>query len=339
MKSEQGLQRLMRLVVMVLCVSLVGGCEKEGGQGGDEGKQIGSYPYTIVVTTGMIADIVREVAGEHANVKGLIGEGVDPHLYTPTRNDVAALQKADVIFYNGLLLEGKMSDLFVRLAGKGRRVYAVTEGIDHAYLLEPEDAPGHHDPHVWMDVKSWIEAVKVVAEKLGEVDGEHQSDYEANAKRYIGELEKLEAYAKSTVGTIPEASRVLITAHDAFNYFGKAYEVEVLGIQGLSTESEAGLADINKLVDLLVKRNIKAVFAESSVSDDNIKALIEGAKSRKHAVSIGGMLFSDAMGEAGTYEGTYVGMIDHNVTTIVRALGGKAPEKGLNGKLGNLKHE
>ncbi len=290
-------------------------------------------PYTIVTTIAMVKDIVQNVAGDKARVIGLMGEGVDPHLYKPTRDDVAKLLQADVVFYSGLMLEGRMTDTLLKIARKGTPVFAVTELLDEKFLLEPKEFQGHTDPHVWMDVAGWTEAVKVVARSLGEVDADNASFYQQNAARYIAELTALDAYAKRAVASIPKNHRVLITAHDAFNYFGRAYGIEVRGIQGISTESEAGVADINKLVDFLVERKIPAIFVESSVSDKNVKALIEGCKSRGHAVKIGGTLFSDAMGAPGTYEGTYLGMIDHNVTTIARAVGGQAPERGLNGKL------
>ncbi len=289
--------------------------------------------YTIVTTCGMVTDIVREVAGDKAKVDGLMGEGVDPHLYKPTRDDVAKLLQADVAFYSGLMLEGRMTDTFLKIARRGTPVFAVTELLDEKFLLEPTEFAGHTDPHVWMDVKGWMAAVKVVARSLGEVDPANAAYFQQNAERYNTQLAKLDDYAKQALASIPKERRVLITAHDAFNYFGRAYEIEVRGIQGISTESEAGVADINKLVDLLVARKIPAIFVESSVSDRNIKALVEGSNSRGHAVRIGGQLFSDAMGKPGTYEGTYIGMIDHNVTTIARALGGQAPARGLHGKL------
>ncbi len=290
-------------------------------------------PYTIVTTCGMVTDIVREVAGDKAKVTGLMGEGVDPHLYKPTRDDVARLLQADVVFYSGLMLEGRMSDTFLKVARRGTPVFAVTELLDEKFLLEPKEFAGHTDPHVWMDVRGWMDAVKVVARSLGECDPPNAGYYRAHAERYLAQLAKLDEYAKQVLATIPPDRRVLITAHDAFNYFGRAYGIEVRGIQGISTESEAGVADINKLVDFLVTQKIPAIFVESSVSDKNIRALVEGANARGHAVRIGGQLFSDAMGKPGTYEGTYVGMIDHNVTTITRALGGNAPAHGLNGKL------
>jgi manganese/zinc/iron transport system substrate-binding protein len=290
------------------------------------------YPYAITCTTGMVADIVQQIAGDKGKVSSIIGAGVDPHLYSATRNDVARLIKSDVVFYSGLMLEGKMSDAFVRV-GRNRPVFAVTELIDVQLLLEPPEFAGHFDPHVWMDVNLWKQCTEMVAKTLGEFDPTNASYYQKNLEAYSAELDRLDAYAKQCIATIPEEHRILVTAHDAFNYFARAYELEVRGIQGISTESEAGIADINRLVEMICKRQIKAVFVESSVSDKNIKALLEGAKARDHDVSIGGTLFSDAMGDAGTYEGTYIGMIDHNVTTITRALGGTADVKGMQGKL------
>ena len=289
--------------------------------------------YTVAATVGMIADIVSVVAGDSAEVVGIIGTGVDPHLYKPTSTDVKTLQSSDVIFYNGLMLEGKMGDILVRLARAGKPVYAVTEEIlnDSDYILTDEE--DHQDPHVWMDVQGWIKAVNAVAAALSDYDDANASDYRENAATYIAELKTLDAYAKEKIASIPETQRVLVTAHDAFGYMARAYGLEVLGIQGLSTESEAGVKDIEDLVSYLVDNSIPAVFVETSVSDKNIKALIEGASAKGHDVVIGGELFSDAMGAVGTYEGTYFGMIDHNVTTITRALGGEAPEGGISGKL------
>ena len=297
--------------------------------------QMGAAPeddeINIVCTTGMVADIARQVAGDNATVEAIMGPGVDPHLYTPTRADVVKLNQADVVFYNGMMLEGKMTDVFVRLARSGKSVHAVTELIEKDYVLtDDEDL---YDPHIWMDVQGWIRAVQAVADSLGDYDPARAEQYHANAERYRSALEQLDTYAHQLIQSIPESRRVLVTAHDAFSYFGRAYDIDVRGIQGISTESEAGVRDINDLIDFIVERQIQAVFVETSVADKNVRALIEGAASKGHEVRIGGTLFSDAMGEPGTYEGTYVGMIDHNVTTITRALGGDAPELGMQGKL------
>lgn len=290
----------------------------------------GPYPYKVAATTGMVADIVRNVAGNRASVEQIIGAGVDPHQYTPARGDIAILARSDVIFYSGLMLEGRMSDVLVKIS-RSRPVYAVTELIPEDYVLAKSS--GHPDPHVWMDVQGWSLAAQAVGESLAEFDPLHAAEYRQQAKEYRERLEALDAYAAKVLATIPKDQRAMITAHDAFQYMGRAYGLEVLGIQGISTESEAGLKRINELVDLIVERDVPAIFVETSVSDKNVRALIEGAASRGHRVVIGGELFSDAMGEAGTYEGTYIGMIDHNATTIARALGGEAPAGGMQGKL------
>lgn len=291
------------------------------------------YPFKIVTTCGMVTDIVKQVAGEHAAVAGLMGEGVDPHMYKPTRNDVKQLLEADVAFYSGLMLEGRMADTFAKVQRQGVSAYPVTEGIDEESLREPPEFDGHWDPHVWMDVKLWSECVGHIAKSLAEFDPAHAADYQSAADEYRAELTKVDDYAKTSIATIPDGQRVLITAHDAFGYFATAYGIEVRSVQGLSTESEAAVQDINNLVDFIVERKINAIFVESSVSEKNIEAIIEGAAQQDWAVTIGGTLYSDAMGASDTYPGTYVGMMDHNVTVITRALGGEAPEKGLNGKL------
>ena len=321
------MQKSLLTLLLLLAASFVGGTPVAATTTNT------TFPYTVVATVGMVEDVVRQIAGDRAEVMGLMGSGVDPHLYKPTRSDVARLMRADVIFYNGLLLEGKMTDSLIRAATSGKKVYAVTELLDEQYLLEPEELEGHYDPHVWMDPRAWARTIDVVRDKLSEYDPDGASEYRENADAYAKKIDALDAYAARVLASVPEGQRVLVTAHDAFNYFGRRFGYEVVGIQGISTESEAGVQDIERLVDLLVDRNIKAVFVESTVSERNIRALIAGSKARGHTVVIGGELFSDAMGDAGSYEGTYIGMIDHNATTVARALGGQAPEKGLNGKL------
>ena len=324
------------LALFTLVLSLVAGCGEVSSPSGTTGALEGDArpdPYRVVATVGMIADIVTEIAGDRARVHGLIGEGVDPHLYKPTRSDVVALNSAEVVFYNGLMLEGKMTDVLVRAARDGRPVYAVTEAILEQGNYVMTDEADHYDPHVWMDVSGWMRASQVVAESLGEFDPSRRDEYLLRAKVYREKLHQLHLYATEAMESIPESQRVLVTAHDAFSYMGRAYGLEVRGIQGLSTESEAGVKDIEDLVTFLVDRSIPAVFVETSVADKNVRALVEGVQARGHALAIGGALFSDAMGPSGTYQGTYIGMIDHNVTTIVRALGGEAPAKGMNGQL------
>ena len=225
----------------------------------------------------MVADIVRQVAGDRGEVTTIIGEGVDPHLYVPTRSDVAALMEADIVFYSGLLLEGKMTDTLIRVARSGRPVHAVTELVDESLLLQPEEFAGHFDPHLWMDVAGWMQAVNAVTEALVAFDPEGREGYRERSESYSETLAELHEYAQRVLGSIPEQQRILVTAHDAFNYFGRAYGLEVAGIQGISTESEAGLDRINRLVDLLVTRQISAVFVETTIADRNVRALIEGA--------------------------------------------------------------
>jgi len=323
-------------LVFIGCVLLaLAGCGEDppADSTGGAGAGGASGPMAIVATTGMIGDIVERVVGERGDVKVLMGAGVDPHLYQPTRDDMARLLSAEVIFYNGLLLEGRMTDALVRAASGDRGVHPVTELIDQQYLVQPEDLEGKDDPHVWMDPTAWSRAVEVIRDRLIEHDPGGKAAFEANAATLLTELAELDAYCERVLHSVPEGQRVLVSAHDAFGYFGRRYGYEVMGIQGLSTESEAGVRDIEQLVDLLVSRNIKAVFVESTVSERNINALIAGAEAQGLDVTIGGELFSDAMGPSGTYEGTYVGMIDHNATSIARALGGDAPDSGMQGKL------
>jgi len=333
------LTRRAALLLLALAAALaLGACGRADGAGPPDADAPAPSQrrLNVVATTGMIADAARNIAGDRATVTGLLGSGVDPHLYKPTRSDIATLMGADVVFYNGLLLEGKMTDALVRVASGGRKVHAVTELLDEQYLLSPDGAEGHYDPHVWMDPQAWMKAAEVIRDKLIEADPAGADVYRAGAEAYLAQLRALDEYAARVLATVPEPARVLITAHDAFNYFGRRYGYEVVGIQGLSTESEAGVRDVQRLVDLIVERKIGAVFIESTVADRNVRALIAGARARSggsHTVTIGGELFSDAMGAPGTYEGTYVGMIDHNVTTIARALGGQAPERGMQDKL------
>ena len=327
----------VRAVVLLAYFVFVGaGCSTQGTGSTSVGgpSRPVTYPYQIVTTCGMVTDIVRVVAGDKGDVSGLMGEGVDPHLFKPTRNDVKRLTiDADVVFYSGLVLEGRMADTFAQTARTGRPVYAVTERIDESYLREPPEFEGHWDPHVWMDVAAWQQCMQFVATALTEFDPNNAESYAANAAAHAKQLDALDEYVRTTIASIPEQQRVLITAHDAFGYFARAYGIEVRSPQGLSTESSAALKDIIALVDFVIERKIKAIFVETSVSEKNIEAIIEGARDRGWEMGIGGHLFSDAMGAPGTYEGTYIGMMDHNATTIARALGGQAPERGMQGKL------
>jgi manganese/zinc/iron transport system substrate-binding protein len=286
----------------------------------------------VVATTGMIADAARRVGGAHVEVKALMGPGVDPHSYRQTRSDIVALTRADLILRHGLYLEAQMEDVFNKLARRGT-LATVGDAYAPAQLISHPSYADKFDPHVWMVPGLWSDAVTAIRDALSATLPSAQADFHANAAAYQTDLTALHSYAETVLATVPEPARVLLTAHDAFGYFGRAFGYEVIGIQGISTESEAGLNRIAELVDMLVSRRISAAFVESSVSDRNVRALIEGAASRGHTVAMGGELFSDAMGRDGSYEGSYLGMIDHNVTTIARALGGRAPQRGMTGRL------
>jgi manganese/zinc/iron transport system substrate-binding protein len=288
-------------------------------------------PPGAVATTGMVADLVRGVADGALPVHALMGEGVDPHLFRPTRSDVARLLRAEAVFANGFRLEGRMADVLDRARAAGRPVLAVAETLPRARLRPNEDFPDAADPHVWMDPILWADCAQPVADLLGRLrPGRDFAPGVAETRRRYA---RLDAYAREVLAPIPRESRVLLTAHDAFGYFGLRYGFEVQSIQGLSTEAEASLARIEALVRVIVERRIPAVFTESSVPDRAVRALIEGAGARGQRLAVGGVLFSDSMGRPGTYTGTYEGMIDHNVTTIARALGGNPPARGLNGRL------
>lgn len=289
-------------------------------------------PLKVVATTGMIADAARQIGGNLVTVDALMGPGVDPHAYRQTRSDIVKLTRADIVLWHGLYLEAQMEEFLQRL-GERRTVIAVADTLPKSALLGHDDYADKFDPHIWMDPVLWAKAVVAVRDALIAARPEAGEIFTTNAERHLAELTDLATYARDRLATVPVERRVLLTAHDAFGYFGKAYQFEVIGIQGISTESEAGLRRISELVDLLVAREITAIFVETSVSDRNVRALIEGAAARGHTLTVGGELFSDAMGKAGTYEGTYLGMIDHNATIITRALGGTAPERGRTNQL------
>ena len=276
-------------------------------------------PIEVVTTIGMIADAVERVGGERVSVEGLMGPGIDPHLYKASEGDLRRLERSDVIFYGGLHLEAKMADVLERIADQ-RATQAVTDGIPRSQLLSPAQFQGQHDPHVWFDVRLWMRAVEQIRDTLTELDPASAELYEANAAAYLEELEELDRYVAEQAARVPRERRVVITAHDAFNYFGKAYGFEVRGLQGISTAAEAGAGDVQGLARFIAERRIPALFVESSVSPRTITAVRETVRSRGFDVEIGGSLFSDAMGDEGTPEGTYVGMVRHNVDTIVEGL-------------------
>ena len=273
----------------------------------------------VTTTTNVVTDLVENIGGEHVSVTGLMGPGVDPHLYRPSANDVKKLQDADIVFYNGLDLEGKMGDIFVKIGREGTAVWAVSENIPNESLLNL-DNEGQSDPHIWWDAELWMEAAKVVATGLSEYDPENSQVYEKNLQEYLTQLEELDQDSLDLMNSISQEQRVLVTAHDAFQYFGHAYGLEEMAIQGWSTDSEAGIREIQNLADEISERKIKAVFVETSISPATIEALTAAVQDKGHDVVIGGELFSDAIGEKGTSEGTYVGAFTHNVETIVNAL-------------------
>jgi manganese/zinc/iron transport system substrate-binding protein len=281
---------------------------------------------TVTTTVGMIADVVRNVGGDVVEVIQLMGPGVDPHVYKPTAGDVARLDRAEIIFYGGLSLEGRMTDTFAKIDRGGKPAIPVTERIPEDLLLVLPGSNGHHDPHVWFDVTLWQLTVDVIRDHLIEHHPEHADIFTTNAASYRAQLGELHAYVQEQAATIPAAQRVLITAHDAFGYFGRRYGFEVRGVQGISTATEAGTRDIQDLVDFIVARQIPAMFVESSVPPTTIDAVKAASRSRGWNVIVGGELFSDAMGSSDTPQGTYVGMVTWNIDTIATALRGEAED-------------
>jgi manganese/zinc/iron transport system substrate-binding protein len=286
----------------------------------------GEYPIKVVCTTGQVAEMITQIGGEHVHVDTLMGPGVDPHLYRPIASDVRKLDEADAIFYNGMHLEGRMSDLFVKMA-RTKATFAVTEGLqsrNDPRLREPPEFEGMYDPHVWHDVALWSDCIHDMADALSKFDPAHAEDYRQNAADYLAELQGLDEYCKSEIAKIPAENRILVTAHDAFGYFGKAYGLEVFGLKGISTDEEKDVAHQEELQAMIIDRKVPAVFVESAVSHRTVEALIEPCRAAGHDLKLGGELYADALGPAGTPDSTYVGMIRHNVRTIVEALAGDA---------------
>ena len=299
-------------LIVLLAALLVAGCappEPASSQG----------RLTVVTTIGMIRDVVENVGGPHVQVTGLMGPGVDPHLYKASEGDVRRLFRADVIFYGGLHLEARMGEVLEEM-GSRTRVVAVTDGIPRDRLLSPADFQGAHDPHVWFDVSMWAMTIDTIAATLAAADPPHAADFRRNAAAYHARLDSLDAYVRAHAARVPQAQRVLVTAHDAFNYFGRAYGFQVRGLQGISTASEAGTGDVQALAEFIAGRRIPAVFVESSIPRRTIEAVQEAVNDRGWDVRIGGSLYSDAMGNPGTPQGTYDGMVRHNIDTLVGAL-------------------
>jgi manganese/zinc/iron transport system substrate-binding protein len=307
------------LVYIGLVLVLIVGCGKKV----DKSEiPLSERQINVVTTIGMITDIVQTVGGVRVSVSGLMGPGVDPHLYKASEGDMTKMMRADIIFYNGLHLEGAMAELFERMASRINTA-AVTDGIDPEVLLSPPEFEGAHDPHVWFDITLWMMAVEQVRDRLSELDPQSTKLYGRNANTYLEQLAELHAYVQEQVYRVELGKRVLITAHDAFNYFGRAYGFKVRGLQGISTATEAGTADIRNQAEFIVQNQIPSIFVESSVPPRTIEALQAAVLSRGMEVKIGGQLFSDAMGEPGSEAGTYIGMVRHNVDTIVLSLLGE----------------
>jgi len=301
-----------RLLCTILSIGILTNCnptkEKEG-----------KTKVSIVCTTGMIGDAAKNIVGDSMNVTALMGSGVDPHLYKASQSDLYAIVNSNIVFYNGLHLEGKMTDIFEKF-GKRQKVVAVSDGIEKSKLRLLDPNAHTYDPHVWFDVMLWKACVKQMLPSIIELDKKNEAYYQANAEKYFIQLDSLNERVKTQILAIPADQRVLITAHDAFGYFGQAYQMEVKGLQGISTLSEFGLKDITNLVNDITSRKIKAVFVESSVPQRSIEAVLEGCQKKGHQVKLGGTLYSDAMGQSGTPEGTYIGMVDANVAIMVKAL-------------------
>ena len=274
----------------------------------------------VVTTTALIWDLVENIAGEKAETISLMGTGVDPHLYKASAGDVGKLAGADMIFYNGLHLEGKITDVLGQMRKSGIFTVGVADGIDKSLLLSLEEYEGYYDPHIWFDVTLWKKAAKVVMEAFSLYDPQNARIYKRNAESYLKELDLLQAYIQKRIATLQPERRVLITAHDAFSYFGRGYGFEVMGLQGISTDSEASVADIRNLSKTITERKIPAVFVETSISPRYMRALQASVKARGFDVEIGGSLYSDSMGSLGTEEGTYIGMFKSNVDTVVESL-------------------
>jgi manganese/zinc/iron transport system substrate-binding protein len=302
--------------MLILLLPLLAACGTATTQADGE---LAERPIRAVTTIGMIGDIVENVGGDRVNVSRLMGPGIDPHLYKASEGDVSRMAEADIIFYNGLHLEARMAEILEQMNGRITTV-AVTDSINRDTLLAPPEFDGNYDPHVWFDVTYWMQATEEVRDALVALDPDSAALYQENAEAYLAELDDLHAYVLEQAARVPEDKRVLITAHDAFNYFGRAYGFEVRGLQGISTAADAGTADVQQLADFIVEREIPAVFVESSVPPRYIEAVQATVKAQGFDVTIGGELFSDAMGNDGTPEGTYLGKVRHNIDTIVGAL-------------------
>lgn len=273
----------------------------------------------IVATTTIAADLIREVGGSRVEVQSLMNPGIDPHLYQASAGDVVLLQKADIIIYHGLNLEGKMGDVFKQLRKVDKQVVELAQDIPTEKLLQGEEH-GTSDPHIWFDIDLWKIAATTLAEEMAIYDSEYEHLYMDNLNRYLGELTELEEYTIANLQTIPPAQRVLITAHDAFRYFERAYNFEVRGLQGISTDAEAGTADIKDLANFISLRRIKTIFPETAVPKKTIIALQEAVQKKGFTVGIGQELHGDSLGDVVGQNNTYILAFKENIATMVSAL-------------------
>ena len=295
--------------LLLLAIIIITSCKNDNPSNGN---------LNVVTTTTMITDLVKNIGGDLINVQGLMGSGVDPHLYKASEGDVTKLVNADIIFFNGLHLEGKLVEIFEKMTTK--TPVALAEELDKTTLIGSDYFASNYDPHVWFNINYFKQFAAKVTQVLSEKDPENASKYAENKKAYLTKLDALQSKINSKIETLPKEKRILVTAHDAFNYFGKNYGFEVVGLQGLSTATEAGVQDVQKLAAFIIEKSVKAIFVESSVPKRTIEALQAAVKSKGHEVTIGGTLYSDALGNAETIEGTYIGMFEYNVNTIVNAL-------------------
>lgn len=303
----------MKKIIPILTICLlVFSCKKEIK---DENQKL-----KVVTTTSMITDVVKNIGGDLIEVNGLMGSGVDPHLYKASEGDVSKLVNADVIFYNGLHLEGKLVEVFEKMQHQDNKTIAIGESLDKNTLIGSDYFASNYDPHIWFSVENWKTITAFVINKLKTIDPKNAKAFEANGTTYLTKLDALEVKLKQKIATLPKEKRILVTAHDAFSYFGKEYGFNVVGLQGLSTATEAGVQDVQKLANFIIENKVKAIFVETSVPKRTIEALQAAVKSKNHEVTIGGTLYSDALGTPGTIEGSYIGMFEYNVNTIVNAL-------------------
>lgn len=301
----------MKYTFILLTILTLVGC-KENNQ--DSGK------LNVVTTTTMITDLVKNIGGDAIRLNGLMGSGIDPHLYKASQGDFRKLNDADVIFYNGLHLEGKLVDVFEKMNSQGTTTIPISDGIDENTLLGSAYFASNYDPHIWFDIAYWKTITSFVTDKLSELDPANATIFKANKDKYLQKLDALQSELTLKVKELPIEKRILVTAHDAFNYYGRTFDFKVVGLQGLSTATEAGVKDVQRITQFIIENDIKAIFIESSVPRRTVEALKAAVNAQGHEVKIGGELYSDALGSDGTVEGTYIGMYKHNVQTIINAL-------------------